>query len=132
MQKHTSNAVEAYQKLEKRLDALIATIDWRAPGASDTKWSAIGQMNTAYDALTQSDRDFIHYKGKNMPSNENYSSNAGAAAVARSRFYRQTIADGVKGRDLIQPLLENGKPNPDFAEHFGDREFSARQKEELR
>lgn len=55
-------------------------------------------------------------------------------SMQRDSYYKKTIAKGgVKGKDLIQPYLKSGDPNPDFLEHYPDKlkEFPTEQRENI-
>ena len=52
-------------------------------------------------------------------------------AAQLSREYKQEIAPGVKGADIIQPLDKEGKPNYDFIERYGTDNYTPEQKQEI-
>ncbi len=53
-------------------------------------------------------------------------------SVARGRFYKKELDDGVRGADIIQPLDERGKPNQEFVEHYGVANYTPEHKEYIR
>lgn len=53
-------------------------------------------------------------------------------AMAMSRFYKKELEPGVRGADLIQPLTSEGKPNYDFVERYGTKNFTPEHKEYIR
>lgn len=131
MRKLDTKNIEAYKKLDAELSEQIAQINWQAPGAWDTKWSLLTKINEAYDALTKEERNIYHTGKANPPVFKGDLGRAASAAYGRSRFYRSTIDKDVKGKDLIQPYLKDGKPNLDFVDHYGTKEYPKEIREQL-
>ena len=122
-----NDALRAYRTLYKETDAKIAALDWRnVSRAWDLKWTFIDQLNRAWDELTREDRSIFVHGRVIAGTPASFSINE---AVGRSRFYKRTVDRGVKGKDLIQPYLSDGKPNPDFIEHYGTKEYPKETKE---
>ncbi len=118
--------VKAFLKIEKDLKKQMDEINWLGAGAFDEKFRIIEKMNREYAKLSEGDKVLIHGRVVSAPR-------LGVSeSLGRAKFYKKEIEKGVFGKDLIQPLDEKGKPNPEFVEHYGVANFTPEQKEHIR
>lgn len=115
-------AIKAFRALQKELRGQYAaafptmtpTDQW------EKKWKVVAELNSAYDKLSPASQHHMHYRGKAAPTLSGKGINESAQLAKQ---YKKEVAKGVRGKDLIQPFRPDGKLNPDFFEHHGDKAF---------